>query len=103
MEGYDKLALLFSKYPELVALRRFRQATMKCLLYKQAELSYLEQKVNSFAKFNKEENEKLATSYREFTEAKGDDVKEQRQVMADLEAKLSSYRMCSPDSLLHLC
>lgn len=92
MEGYDKLALLFSKYPDLVALRRFRRATMKCLLYKQAELTYLEQQMDFYAENNQRVKPKLNTSYREFSEAEGFDVDDQRAAMETLEEKLRSYR-----------
>jgi hypothetical protein len=92
--GYDRLALLFSKHPELASFRGFRRATIKCLLYKQAELTYLETEFNNLAVLNKEDDEKLTNSYQYFAnDAQG--VDDQRDLMRDLEGKLRDYRKWS--------
>jgi hypothetical protein len=89
--GYDRLALLFSKHPELASFRGFRQATVKCLLYKQAELTYLESELNTCAVLNREEDEKLTDSYQYFAkDAQG--IDDQRNLMRNFEAKLRDYR-----------
>jgi hypothetical protein len=93
--GYDRLALLFSRHSELANFRCFRHATLKCLLYKQAELTYLETQANASAVLNRAAggDEKLTTSYQYFAyDAQGAEADDQREAMKELEEKLGSYR-----------
>lgn len=44
--GYEQLSAFMSKYSELTSLRKFRKLSIECLLYKQAEITWLEHELN---------------------------------------------------------
>jgi hypothetical protein len=41
-EGYDRFATFLSRYPQFAIFSHFGALSMKCLLYKQAEILHLE-------------------------------------------------------------
>ena len=101
MEGYDRLALLISRYPELGSLRKFGQLTLKCLLYRQAEITWLEHELDYLSKSNSESNEpeknRLGKSWYDL--ARGDDgddeIAYQRAKVEELQTKIHTYRTLS--------
>ncbi len=103
MEGYDKLALLISKYPELGSLRRFSRLTLKCLLYRQAEITWLEHELDFLSKSNcdstEPEKKKLCMSWYDL--ARGEDNEEiayHKVKIEELQARINTYRKPPPSS-----
>ena len=97
MKGYDNLALLGSRYPELSILRKFGKLSIKCLLYQQAELSWLEGDIAfQEEKCSGSSDEKCLTSWHHLTSGDVDsDGMEYRRKVAELQQKLRDYRMFS--------
>ncbi len=94
-DGYDKLATLFSTYPELAIVRKFGALSMKCLLYRQAELTYLEHELEQQSQWDRRnpEKSKLTRSWYEFTHAEADlDLEHHRKKVNELQDKIQQYR-----------
>jgi hypothetical protein len=94
--GYDSLALLLSRYPELAIFRKFGRLSMKCILYRQAEIIHLEKELETLAKANSLDPEKLPLTkdwYR-FANAQDPDfdICHQRAKVDELQTKLQQYR-----------
>lgn len=90
MEGYARLSSLFVQYPDLTCLRRFSQLSNELLLYKQAELCCLENKI---AALREAEPLECATSWHKW---QSDDTnvvaKAKREKFVELDSKLRTYR-----------
>ena len=101
LDGYDRLAALISTYPEHAIFRRFGQLTIKCLLYKQAELTFLEHELEKHTKWDKDVPEKseLCRSWYDFVNADGDDdVLLHRKKVEELQTKIEAYRKYWPEN-----
>lgn len=96
MTGYDSLAVLLGRYPELAVFRKFGKLSMKCLLFKQAEITHLEAELDVLSRRNCASPEKvpLTKSWSDFAQA--DDPDEelvfQRQKVEELQRKIQEYR-----------
>ena len=97
MKGYDNLSLLISRYPELAILRRFGRTSLKCLLYRQAELSQLEgDHLFLEKKCHDDRGEKFLSSWHRLSEAGTDvDATEYREKVVKLQRGLHEYRQSS--------
>lgn len=96
LSGYDSLALLLGRYPELAVFRKFGKLSMKCLLYKQAEITYLENELDIFSRRNCADPEKhlLANSWHCFAQSAvpDEDVCYQREKVEEMQQKIQQYR-----------
>ena len=104
MKGYDSLALLTSRYPELAILRRFGRSWLKCLLYRQAELSRLEGDVLFLeAKCHSDRGEKFSSSWNRLSDEAGNlDAAEYREKVMELQKGLQEYRQLAAP-LVSMC
>jgi len=90
MEGYAKLARLFSHFPEIICFRKFSQLNLELLLYKQAEISHVELKIKNL---RKSEPVGCARSWHKTQEAGVDDTAGQkRELFGELDGLMCAYR-----------
>ena len=96
LTGYDSLALLLGRYPELAVFRKFGKTSMKCLLYKQAEITYLENELDVLSQSNCSSLEKLplACSWHHFARSPlpNEDLVYQRAKAEEMQQKVQQYR-----------
>ena len=95
MKGYDKFSFLLSKYPELALLRRFGRLSTKCLLYRQAELTWLEDDIDFLArKSQSSHSEKSASTSWDYLMHGENDQQSTfyRTKVEQLHEKLQAYR-----------
>ena len=99
LTGYDSLALLLGRYPELAVFRRFGSLSMKCLLFKQAEITHLEAELDVLSRRNCADPEKslLAKSWYDFaqSDAPDDELNHQRGKVEEVQRKIQEYRESS--------
>ena len=94
MEGYSKLASLMGAYPETLIFRRFGAIGAQNLLYLQAELVHLEQRLQECAVANErsgDQSEKNLLSKDWFTLAHSSEGNEQWHLVLQIRAKLKEY------------
>jgi len=94
MEGYSKLASLMGAYPETLIFRCFGAISAQNLLYLQAELVHLEQKLQECAVANErsgDHSEKNLFSKDWFTLAHSSEGSEQWYLVLQIRAKLKEY------------
>lgn len=90
MEGYTKLASLFSEFPDLACLRRFSKLNFELLLYKQAELNHLELEIRAF---EKKESAESARKWNVWNAETPDAMAlEKQRLFQKLDEKMRSYR-----------
>ncbi len=96
LTGYDSLALLLGRYPELAVFRKFGKLSMKCLLFKQAEITHLEAELDLLSRKNCADPEKLplAESWSDFAQSGGpdDELNYQRRKVEEVQQKIQEYR-----------
>lgn len=95
MAGYDELAVLTARFPELLIVRRFDQLSARIILSLQAELLYLEKELKMYIA----EDEKdpalmgMSASWSKTRVAFESGLAQvQREKFVDLQGKLKTYR-----------
>lgn len=94
MEGYSKLASLMGAYPETLIFRRFGAISAQNLLYLQAELVHLEQRLHECAVANERSGDRSETNLLSkdwFTLAHSSEGSEQWYLVLQIRAKLKEY------------
>jgi hypothetical protein len=99
--GYNKLATLFDNYDDLAMFRSFSSLSAKNLLYMQAELLRLSQKLENQIEFDfhaqKSDAEEVANYWRALEESpEGYVGYRQRQIILEVREKLKIY--CESDA-----
>ena len=95
--GYNKLATLFDDFDDLAMFRSFNDLSAKSLLYMQAELLRLRQKLENQLEYDfhaeKSDAEDVANYWRTLEESpEGYVGYRQKQIILDIREKLKSYR-----------
>jgi hypothetical protein len=94
-EGYDKLAVLLARYPDLMIYRKFGRLGTKCLLYMQAELSHLEYDLDVIRAEDRKYTQTAGFDYswEKMDKASSDDAADaQSQKVREILTKLETYR-----------
>jgi len=97
MAGYDQLAVLTARFPELLIVRKFDQLSARIILALQSELLFLERELRICV----EEDEKdpdlagMSASWSKTRKAFEDGSAEtQKQKFEEVQERLKTYREC---------
>src|SRR5271156_622235 len=101
--GYNKLAILFDNYDDLAIFRSFNELGAKNLLYMQAELLRLAQKLENQIEYDfhaeKADAEDVANYWRALEDSpEGCVGYRQRQIILEIREKLKRYCKSSPST-----
>jgi hypothetical protein len=105
MDGYAKVAELMGRYPEFAIFRRFRAANLRNLLYLQAEITHLEEKLQSIVSRDIRHGplrENFPHDWWSLSHGKSEEDKEQWQKVCELRERLEQYSISSDRSLIEL-
>lgn len=94
MEGYARFGTLFATFPELTSFRKFAQLNLELLLYKEAELNWLETELESL---RRKECDDPGTSgpWRDMIEAHPDSFAGQKHAkVLEIDGKMRTYSKC---------
>lgn len=92
--GYERLSAFIATYPEHAIFRRFDKLTVLCLLHRQAEISWLEQRLtSSTSKLSANSASSLKPeSWLDLQEDLAQPVQYHRELLNTLAEKLHTYR-----------
>lgn len=91
--GYEQLSFFMSKYPELTLLRRFRKLSIECLLYKQAEITWLEHELSRSRQRQSGSGTLVPESWQSFANGSSEkELEHQKSIMDQLSTKIPVFR-----------
>lgn len=96
MTGYDKLASLIGRYPDLAIYRKFGALGAKVLLHMQAELVHLENELSIISQRNSTDPEKARfdVSWEALNQATSEGAADlQHNMILQIQEKLAVYRI----------
>jgi hypothetical protein len=95
VQGYPMLASLMSLMPEAAIFRRFGQEAILALLYRQAELTTLSDKLRELQQLDNEDQNKgylYARDWEYLIESSETDNAEQLKLVQEITTKVEQYR-----------